>query len=128
MGYLKNLFISIDQLGNALSGGDADTTISGRIGYYANHAITLTQWYWMAMQFVVDTTFYPLDGVGHCHQAYHNDMNEAYNPTKLVIAFFVLSLMTVVVCLILIIPFYLLLLLKVIKPKTISISDEKHIN
>jgi len=31
--YLLNIIISIDQLGNALLGGNRDITISGRVGY-----------------------------------------------------------------------------------------------
>lgn len=117
MSYLKNIFIGIDQLGNAIAGGNPDNTISGRIGFFANHSITLTLWYWKIMQFIVDYTFYPMDGFNHCHDSYHRDMCEEYKPTKLVVFFFLLSLITITSCLILIIPFYLLWSIGVIKQK-----------
>lgn len=107
MSYLKRLLIAVDQLGNAISGGNPDATISGRIGYFASSANTAVRWYWLIMQFIVDATFYPLDGVNHCFDSYLKDRDEEYRPTKLVIAFFALSLITTIVCSILIIPFYI---------------------
>ena len=34
MNYLVNFFVSIDQFGNVLAGGNPDNTISSRVGYY----------------------------------------------------------------------------------------------
>ena len=36
MSYSRNLFIAIDQLGNALGAGNPDVTVSARTGYFAN--------------------------------------------------------------------------------------------
>jgi len=123
--YLGNLFKSIDQTGNALAWGNRDNTISGRIGYYSNHAITTTKWYWKSMEFIVDTTFYPFDGTGHCHEAYHKDSEEEYYPNKYAFLLFVLSLITLCSCLILVIPFYVLYFLGIIKQKQVETEEEE---
>jgi len=116
MGYLGNIFIGVDQTGNAVAGGNPDCTISGRIGYYANHADKSVQWYWKALQYCVNTTFFPLDGPDHCHYAYHNDCNEEYiEPYGAMV--FLLSLITFVSCMVLILPFHLLWLFNIVKPK-----------
>lgn len=117
MSYLKRVLIAVDQLGNAIAGGNPDATISGRIGYFAKNSHKSVRLYWLLMQFIVDATFYPLDGYNHCFDSYLNDKNEEYRPAKLVIAFFGLSLITVVSCLILIIPFYIFWAIGVIKRK-----------
>ncbi len=79
MGYIKDLFISIDQLGNALAGGNPDNTISARVGYFANHnEKTKNAWHWKAFQWTINFAFWPVDGEGHCHQAYHNDAGEKF--------------------------------------------------
>jgi len=116
MSYVGNILVSIDQLGNAIAGGNPDCTISGRVGYYANHAWDFTKWYWVMMQFIINRTFFPLDGPDHCHFAYHNDDSEKYiapNP----IMMFILSLLTIMVCGIIAPIFYLLLMCGLIKPK-----------
>lgn len=88
MGYLRNIFVSVDQLGNALAGGDPDNTISARIGFYNHHkhvnGVSASphpvKWYWKAFEDIVDTTFRPVDGDGHCHEAYHSDAGEFFDP------------------------------------------------
>jgi hypothetical protein len=42
--YLINLLIGIDQLGNALTGGDPDETISSRIGKIKRHHNGVVPW------------------------------------------------------------------------------------
>ena len=116
MSYLKNILVSIDQLGNAIAGGNPDCTISGRIGYYSNHASHLTRWYWLILQFIVNFTFYPLDGVEHCHYAYHNEENEKYIAPKGFLIF-ILSLITIGSCFFLAPLHYTLWLFKIVKPK-----------
>lgn len=80
--YVSSLFISIDQFGNAVAGGNPDNTISARVGYY-NHYHSFkgsgVPWYWRWFEKVIDTAFWPVDGVGHCHQAYHNDAGEVFD-------------------------------------------------
>jgi len=67
---LYSVLIAIDQLGNALAGGYADSTISARVGYNAHHAGPAMQNYWRLLEWVINYTFLPLDGPNHCYQAY----------------------------------------------------------
>ena len=74
MNWIVNMLVAVDQLGNAIAGGEPDTTISARIGQQANRAGA--HWFWRLMQGIVNFTFEPIDGPGHCMQAYMNDPNE----------------------------------------------------
>ena len=72
--WLRNVLIAIDQLGNTIAGGNPDITISARVGYFAIHCKNSRfHFYWLCLQFVIDLTFYPLDGEGHCKQALEGD-------------------------------------------------------
>ncbi len=70
--WLKNIFISIDQLGNAIAGGNPDVTISSRVGYFSNckEASHNFYYYWNTLEIIIDTAFYPLEGKHHCRNAY----------------------------------------------------------
>jgi len=112
---IKRAFIYIDKRLNYLSGGSINNTISGRVGYYANKADYTVRWFWWSLQFVIDLTFYPLDNHHHCRDSWLRDESKGdYKPTKLVVFFFLLSLFAVSACLIMIAPFYLLLLLGIL--------------
>lgn len=63
----RNVLTSIDCLGNALSGGRWDITISARVGWLAYIRKTKLGKF---LKVVVDFTFYPIDGYGHCYWAY----------------------------------------------------------
>ena len=117
MSYLGKILIAIDQLGNSIANGNPDCTISGRTGYYANHAIQQTAWYWEMLQSIINFTFYPLDGPDHCHYAYHKEENEDYQPAKGIVIMFILSLITIVSCIILIPFLYMLLGVGLLTPK-----------
>ena len=69
-GWLYSVLIAIDQLGNALAGGYADSTISARVGYNVRHAAPERQNYWRLLEGIINYTFLPLDGPDHCYQAY----------------------------------------------------------
>ena len=69
-GWLYSVLIAIDQLGNALAGGYADSTISARVGYNVRHAAPKRQNYWRLLEGIINYTFLPLDGPDHCYQAY----------------------------------------------------------
>lgn len=61
--YIRNLLISIDQLGNALGGGDADETISSRVG---KAALAGRRWA-LLMERVIDWLFLQVTGErDHC--------------------------------------------------------------
>lgn len=66
-GYVWAVFIGLDQLGNALTGGHPDVTVSARLGYLSQN----TKWaQWKAMRKMVDWAFEPVDGPGHCLSAW----------------------------------------------------------
>lgn len=69
-GWLYSVLIATDQLGNALAGGYADSTISARVGYNAREAAPAGKNYWRLLEWVINYTFLPLDGPDHCYQAY----------------------------------------------------------
>jgi len=117
---IKRAFIYIDKRLNYLSGGSINNTISGRTGYYANNANSYTRWYWLILEIIIDSTFYPLDGYNHCLDSYINDKSKGdYKPTKFVVFFFLLSLFAVSACVVLILPFYALYVLGIFNTKNI---------
>ncbi len=99
MSYLRGLFVSIDQLGNALAGGDPDSTISARVGYFASVSEkTQDVWYWSAFQWIINTTFYPLDGEDHCLQAYYKDPGERYRGEGYRILYWLAAFIIIATC------------------------------
>ena len=74
--YLRNLFIALDQFVNALCAGNPDVTISARTGFLARHSRAITRFYWKIYEQIIDFAFYPLDGPGHCEQAYQKEDDE----------------------------------------------------
>jgi hypothetical protein len=77
MNWINGVLIGIDQLGNAIAGGNPDATISARTGYFANIKPNKTfMYYWKVMELIINIAFYPLDGADHCLQAYENDKDE----------------------------------------------------
>jgi len=78
MSWIKGVLIAIDQLGNAIAGGNPDVTISARTGYFANEFKTKLQFYWKTMEYIINFAFYPIDGPDHCHKAYKADEDESH--------------------------------------------------
>lgn len=76
--YFGNLMRSIDQTANAICAGDADTTISARIGYMANVG-NPSHSKWAIAENIVNWAFEPLDGTNHCARAYLSDSDERIN-------------------------------------------------
>lgn len=114
----REIFIIADKRCNWIAGGSIKNTISGRVGYYANHAYVAVVLFWLIMQGAINVTFFPFDNWGHCHQAYHSDKTKGdYKPTRRVIFFFLLTIIVFSSCLILIVPFYLCWALGFIKQK-----------
>lgn len=73
------MLVAIDQLGNTLAGGDPDITISARVGFFANYSENRSYYYyWKFLERVIDFTFYPLDGSGHCLQALKADNEQGH--------------------------------------------------
>tara|TARA_B110000967_G_scaffold184600_1_gene204174 strand:- start:253 stop:612 length:360 start_codon:yes stop_codon:yes gene_type:complete len=77
-GWLYTVLIAIDQLGNALAGGYADSTISARVGYNARHSSPVRKNYWRLLEWVINYSFLPLDGPDHCYHAYLAGNNTYY--------------------------------------------------
>lgn len=121
--YMSHLFISIDQFGNALAGGNPDNTISARVGYYSHHYYEANKvpWYWSLFERIIDTTFYPVDGPAHCHEAFHNDAGEVFDHrvTNVMIAL-AATLVIIPSCVLIALLFYLLSALRIVKRKTIE--------
>jgi hypothetical protein len=121
--YISHLFISIDQFGNALAGGNPDNTISARVGYYSHHYYETNKvpWYWLLFERIIDTAFYPVDGPAHCHEAYHNDAGEVFDNrvTNFMIAI-AAAFVIIPSCVIIALVFYLLSALRIVKRKTIE--------
>lgn len=104
--YVKEVLLSFDCMGNALAGGNHENTISSRTGHFARKAKYYARWYWLMLEFVIDVTFFPFDGWGHCQQANERENDEIFtHKRKGGLVFF--GFITVSGCLILIIPFYI---------------------
>jgi len=122
--YISFLFVSIDQLGNTLAGGNTDNTISARVGYYNYHyqyKDNKVPWYWKLLRKIIDKTFYPVDGESHCHEAYHNDAGEVFDNriTNFLIAI-AATLIIIPSCVVIASVLYLLYALRIVNGKTID--------
>lgn len=76
MSWIGGVLIAIDQLGNAIAGGNPDATISARTGYFANEVKTAFQLYWKTMELIINFAFYPIDGPNHCYNEYLADKDD----------------------------------------------------
>ena len=76
MSHFLKIITALDQLGTAIANGNIDCTISATVGHF--NKIMPHSVYWDNMRWMIDTTFYPVDGIGHCEQARANDPNEYY--------------------------------------------------
>ena len=94
MPYWLNILIAIDQLGNTIAGGNPDNTISGRVGFFASdlHKSNI-KGYWKALERIIDVTFAPLQGPGHCFDAWQAEKDEtdteATYITRIILGIFV---------------------------------------
>lgn len=103
--WLRNLFLSLDQLMNTLVGGNPDLSISARVGYHQAHSTNI---WWSLLGDIIDSTFYPIDGDGHCLQAYHAD-NEDYSAQSInPVAMVSLGIVIVISCVLLALPIVLI--------------------
>ncbi len=90
------VLVAIDQLGNAIAGGNPDATISARVGFFSEMA-KRGKSYWKSLESIIDFAFFPIDGPKHCYQAWQADKDEQF---KLGSDFMrvILSVIIVVVC------------------------------
>lgn len=123
MGYLINFFVSIDQLGNVIAGGNPDNTISSRVGFYNRHNTNgeKAPWQWRLFEKIIDFSFWPIDGKNHCHEAFHNDAGEDFDKnTKNIIVAILAAVIIIPSCLLITILLYLLYTLGIVSPKDID--------
>lgn len=123
MSYLGNFFVSIDQLGNAIAGGNPDNTISSRVGFYNKHnkSGNRAPWQWRIFEKIINFTFYPIDGKEHCHEAYHNDAGEAFDlHTKNVLVALLAAIIIIPSCIFIASLLYTLYLFGIVSPKQIN--------
>lgn len=71
--YILEVLIAFDQLGNALAGGHADQTVSGRVGWHANYGNHIIRW--LFPQAVINWGFSPVHGDNHCLDSIEFDRN-----------------------------------------------------
>ena len=79
MSWIRGVLIAIDQLGNAVAGGNPDATISARTGYFANVHKTRLQFYWKILEYIINCAFYPVDGPDHCYNDYLAEQANYFN-------------------------------------------------
>ena len=123
MGFLRNFFVSIDQLGNVIAGGNPDNTISSRVGYYNQHrkAGKKAPIQWRIFEDVINFSFYPIDGKGHCHEAFHNDAGEEFDEsTNNILVAILAAIIIIPSCIVISILLYLLFALGIVSPKYID--------
>lgn len=105
---IKAILLGVDRLGNALCGGDFRFTVSGRTGYFA---ATKNNRYWKFLEWVIDSTFYPIDGARHCYKAYQWEKGKKYRRGN-DIALIFLSVIVIASCVILAPIIYLISVVK----------------
>jgi len=122
MRYLSNFFIAIDQLGNVLAGGNPDNTISSRVGYYTEvyYSEDKVPLKWELFRSIIDSSFYPIDGVNHCKEAYYNDAGEDFDPDTSDIAIAFLAIIIIAGCVFISIVLYTLYAFRLVNPKKIN--------
>jgi hypothetical protein len=94
--YLLNLLVAIDQLGNAVAGGNPDVTVSGRVGY---QSAATEHWFWRTLERIIDLTFEPVDGRNHCLMTAYKD-NDVDLSGGSMLMLGVLSIIAVTSCLV----------------------------
>lgn len=122
MTFFINFFISIDQLGNVLAGGNPDNTISSRVGYYTEKyydpdKIPLR---WTLFKNIINFTFFPIDGKNHCKEAYFNDAGEEFDKGTSDFAVAILAILIIFSCLFIAILLYILYAFGIVSPKKIN--------
>ena len=88
------VLVAIDQLGNAIAGGNPDATVSARCYYFARLHDNMLKYYWRFLEWLINFAFYPIDGPQHCKQAHENEPDEEFYPgsdiTRAILGIFVI--------------------------------------
>jgi hypothetical protein len=96
--YLMNLLEGADKFLNAFVGGNNEVTISARVGYYSQKYPD--NWFWVTCRKMIDISFYPYQGWGHCVLASENETDKYFNEGG-VLSSILLFVGTFIVCVIL---------------------------
>jgi len=101
--YAYKLVVSFDQLLNTICGGDPDTTLSGRVGYFSKdlkwEPRSVKTIYWKTIEGIIDWTYDPVQDVPHCLTAYEADRLERYDESKNIWPFLIIiTLILIPVC------------------------------
>lgn len=100
-GWTLAVLIAVDQFGNALGGGNPDSTISARVGHFSENTSREQNpkkyAYWKTLEWIIDLAFYPLDGENHCRNAAQADMHGRYERGN-DLTQFILSMIILIVC------------------------------
>ena len=89
------VLVAIDQLGNTIAGGNPDSTISARVGYFSAKAIR-GKGYWKGLEAIIDFAFRPIDGPRHCYQAWQAEDEHFWRGNDFMR--FILSIIIIVAC------------------------------
>lgn len=124
MKFLSNFFVSLDQLGNVLAGGNPDNTISSRVGYYTEKYYKPEDipFKWKLFRSIINYTFYPIDGKHHCREAFFNDAGEEFDQETSDIGVAILAILISISCLFIALLFYTLYAFGIVSPKKINRS------
>lgn len=76
-GYWRNVFIGVDQLVNAATGGHPDETLSSRCGRLGHRN---PYKFWVI---VIDAIFLPFQGPNHCYNAWQKEMTRYHFPPSM---------------------------------------------
>ncbi len=101
------VLVAIDQLGNAIAGGNPDSTISARVGYFSEMA-SRGKAYWKSLEAIIDFAFYPIDGPRHCYQAWQAEDEHFWRGSDFMR--FILSVIIIIACPVIAILLYILVL------------------
>lgn len=92
------VLIAIDQLGNAIAGGNPDATVSARCYYFSKIKANMFRYYWTLLEWIIDFTFSPIQGPDHCKKALEDEPNEDFYPGS-DITRAILGILVIIVCL-----------------------------
>lgn len=76
-GYIRNVFIGLDQFANAITGGWPDETLSSRCGRLGH------RYPYKAWAVVIDAIFRPFQGPDHCWNAYLKEQTRYHFPPSM---------------------------------------------
>ena len=107
MSWILKVLIAIDQLGNAITGGNPDNTISARAAHFSRFSDTKFKYFWTVIEKIIDKTFEPIDGKNHCLKSLHAEKGHTFGEGS-DIARGIMAIGVVAVCLILIVPLHII--------------------